>query len=472
QRFHIILLMRDDINVNKKDILGHLGVTPLSRAATNGHTAVVKLLLARDDIIICEKDNWVSTPLSNAAANGHKEILELLLAKVGGIDWNAQNQDITGRTPLHCALHSAVANGHWALVDRLLASNTVSLEYRTEEGWTILKSAVEKGHDALVKQLLVSNAVDLDRRTKEGWTLLTWAAAHGREAGVEHLLAKGADPERRADLDPRLTLDLNAYTRGRIDGKCMIDADFIVHGIPLSFAANNGHVTIVKQLLSKGVDINHKARYRQMPLLFAGNKPQGGFWDRSVRCVEKSVDVNDKDANERTPLLLAAANGHEAVVQLLLEEGAELQSIKPENMFISLNKDRQTRESWVKDFNKAERAVRFIPFGPFTINTQRPFPSSLLTGPDPVEVKWLLEKSVKVTHHLHSSIYKLSPMPHVFQDRVLVENGHKAVVQLLGEKATGNVDVFRVDIACKDKEDQTPLSSATKRGRIAVVKLI
>jgi Ankyrin repeats (3 copies) len=42
--------------------------------------------------------------------------------------------------------------------------------------------------------------------------------------------------------------------------------------------------------------------------------------------LEKGTEVDPKDSYSRTPLLLAAENGHEAVVRLLLEKGAKVDS--------------------------------------------------------------------------------------------------------------------------------------------------
>jgi ankyrin repeat protein len=71
-----LLLKRNDVNANSKDSCHHR--TPLSWAAGSGHESVVRLLLERDDVDADLKDNYYRTPLSWAAVNGHGAVVRLL----------------------------------------------------------------------------------------------------------------------------------------------------------------------------------------------------------------------------------------------------------------------------------------------------------------------------------------------------------------------------------------------------------
>ncbi|KAH0551181.1 hypothetical protein GP486_007489 [Trichoglossum hirsutum] len=71
-------LLKNGYNPDLKDSYSR---TPLSRAAENGHEAVVKLLLATEKVDVDSKDSEYSeysrTPLSRAAGNGHEAVVKL-----------------------------------------------------------------------------------------------------------------------------------------------------------------------------------------------------------------------------------------------------------------------------------------------------------------------------------------------------------------------------------------------------------
>jgi hypothetical protein len=143
-----------------------------------------------------------------------------------------------------------------------------------------------------------------------------------------------------------------------------------------------------------------------------------GLKEAMITLLENGHDLNSKDSYGRTPLSYAAENGHEAVVKLLLEKGAELET-----------KDKdygQTPLSWAAE--NGHEAV----------------------------VKLLLEKGAELETKSNNGRTPLS---------WAAARGHEAVVKLLLEKGA--------ELETKDKDyGQTPLSWAAARGHEAVVKLL
>jgi ankyrin repeat protein len=87
--------------------------TPLSRAAENGHTEVVQLLLETKEVDVNAEDNYAQTPLSWAAKNGHTQVVQLLL-KTKEVDINAWGGEYGS------ALRAASSGGHQEIVQILI----------------------------------------------------------------------------------------------------------------------------------------------------------------------------------------------------------------------------------------------------------------------------------------------------------------------------------------------------------------
>jgi hypothetical protein len=99
-------------------ILPFFVATRLSHAACEGHTEIVKALLAAPNIDVNAKDRSDTTPLSHAARWGHTEIVKALLA-APNIDVNAKDRSDT--TPLS----HAACEGHTEIVKALLAAPNI-----------------------------------------------------------------------------------------------------------------------------------------------------------------------------------------------------------------------------------------------------------------------------------------------------------------------------------------------------------
>jgi hypothetical protein len=119
----------------------------LSWAAENGHEAVVRLLVEREDVEADSKDNHNQTPLSWAAENGHEAVVRLLVERE---DVEADSKDmIYGRTPLSWAAKS----GRVAVVRLLLEREDVDADSRDNWDQTAFYWAIERRHEEMARLL-------------------------------------------------------------------------------------------------------------------------------------------------------------------------------------------------------------------------------------------------------------------------------------------------------------------------------
>jgi len=78
----------------------------------------------------------------------------------------------------------------------------------------------------------------------------------------------------------------------------------------------------VKLLVEKGAELNSKDAHGRTPLSYA----VAVHWynmDVVKLLVENGAELNSEDADGKTPLSYAVSHGREAVVNLLVEKGAQ-----------------------------------------------------------------------------------------------------------------------------------------------------
>ena len=92
-------------------------------------------------------------------------------------------------------------------------------------------------------------------------------------------------------------------------------------------AAQTGDLEAIKTALDAGIDVNAKTRYSATALSFAAEK---GHLDIVKLLIEKGADPNVQDTfYKATPLTWANMKKHEEIAAYLKEHGAELPTLKP-----------------------------------------------------------------------------------------------------------------------------------------------
>ena len=165
------------------------------------------------------------------------------------------------------------------------------------------------------------------------------------------------------------------------------------------------------------------------------------------------AELNSENSRGRTPLSLAAANGHEEVVKLLLS--------RDDVAADSQDKDGRTPLSWAAETGHEEVVKLLLSRDDVAADYQdmwgqTPLSWAALSGHE-VVVKLLLSRDdVAINSQDKNGQTPLS---------MAAKNGHEAVVKLL-------LSQNNVAAGSSDKDDQTPLSFAAMKGHEAVVKLL
>ena len=192
-----------------------------------------------------------------------------------------------GTTPLQFA----AKNGHESIVKHLLSLGADANSEAAEDSFKPIMHAVTKGYTTMV-QLLIKYGAGLYQLNRNGQTVLHLAAQHGRQE-ITRLLFECFPDLAARDRMGRTALhlaSLNGHTGvveilvpdsyiDSLDGDC---------DTPLRLASENGHLSAVKVLLES----------------------------------DASVDLTGTD--DHTALHSAVINGHEAIAEMILQQGNAL----------------------------------------------------------------------------------------------------------------------------------------------------
>lgn len=274
--------------------LDERGCSPLHYAATSDTDGKCLEYLLRNDANPGIRDKHGYNAVHYAAAYGHRLCLELIaretpldvLMETSGTD---MLNDADTRAPIS-PLHLAAYHGHHQALE-VLVQSLLDLDVRNSTGRTPLDLAAFKGHVECVDVLINQGASILVKDYVVKRTPIHSAAINGHSECLR-LLIGNADIQTAVDIH-----DGNGQT-------------------PLMLSVLNGHTECVYSLLNKGANVDAKDKWGRTAL-------HRGAVTGHEECVEAllqhSANFLLRDSRGRTPIHLAAACGHIGVLGALLQ---------------------------------------------------------------------------------------------------------------------------------------------------------
>jgi ankyrin repeat protein len=227
----------------------------------------------------------------------------------------------------------------------------------------------------------------------------------------------------------------------------------------LSYAADNGHNTVVTFLLEREASVCLGDSRKRTPLHWAASS---GHDDVVNVLLNNNAPINEEDSSRRTPLHYAAGNGHEKVVETLLSNGAAWRA-KDSNQRLALSQAAQSgHTSVVAQLLDCAKA----PVGPgfFMIDDEdnnKETPTSLAAKHGHVETLRLLVKAGLSTAGAGAySEYRF------YEERYLLKAAECGLYLLLQV-------LLEYKISSEPKTEYTnPLCAAAKNGNLDIVDIL
>ena len=221
-------------------------------------------------------------------------------------------------------LHFAAQGGHTAAVERLLKKDSTLAKTKDEQGRTPMQLAVE-GEQFGIVTLLMPHVEVSNFKLNDGSTFLHWAAARGYAKTVQQLLSAGADVT-ETDASGHTPFELAVAANHLLVADAMVSEENVdklpmPEGVsPLHWAAENGMIRTVAELIAAEKDVNVKDEDGQTALHIAAYNSNAPI---TKLLLEHKADPNVAGPSGQTPLYAAAEVGATAVAALLLAAKAD-----------------------------------------------------------------------------------------------------------------------------------------------------
>jgi len=193
----------------------------------------------------------------------------------------------------------------------------------------LMLAASSSGKDAIeVLKELHRRQADIEKRDNNGWTVFLHACRNGKLEAARELLNLDADSS--SITKDRKTSLMLAVLEGKLDlvrellklkpVKQQLCEKDNLGAAALHFAVKGGFSEITKVLLECQARPNQKDIDQRTPLMWAC---ENGQMECARSLAKKGAELDTKDKGHRSALLYACLNGYEGVALWLLKKGAD-----------------------------------------------------------------------------------------------------------------------------------------------------
>ncbi|KAJ6155414.1 Pfs NACHT and ankyrin domain protein [Penicillium chermesinum] len=297
---------------------------------------------------------------------------------------------------------------------------------------TLFYILADQGHSSLIRSKMQTDPdvhVEGDQRYRYP---IFAALAGGHKDAVAALLGLRSIHEEGSDM-----------TEGLNSRKDLLNYKY---STPVTWAANEGRLGILKRLLQDGLKVDQKDKEELTALHYAS---ENGHETIVRYLVEKGADINLPGIYGVSPLHSASRIGHEAVVRYLVEKGADINSSSIDGMSPLHYASQGGYETVVRYLVKQGADIN-----PSSIDGMSPLHYALQGGYETV-VRYLVKQGADINP---SSIDGMSPLYYTSQ------GGYETVVRYLVEKGA--------DINPSSIDGMSPLHYASQGGYETVVRYL
>lgn len=261
-------------------------------------------------------DTKEKTALMYAAESGCSRVVERLL-RVPSIDQDCQ--DKYG----HSAISYAAENGHLEVVKMLASGRKSAIDAKT---LTAASRRMEKTKDSSIMTFLLDNGINGSLVD----SFLRIAVSEEFDEVVSLLVGRGANVNTTYEststpLHKAARLGNVGICKILLKAGATVDSETKEKETPLILAVSRGHQEVSEQLLHSGADPLAATSSGKTPYHEAICTRPKIFKAVLSKVLELNTSAHTKDAQNRSPLLLAAAEGtQEAFMALIDIEGADI----------------------------------------------------------------------------------------------------------------------------------------------------